>query len=397
MSDLPSKILIIDDDASVAQGVEEPLSRNGVRVVKAHDLNTALYMFNQQKFEVVMIEHDFEEMHGLALIQKWRKHEIKEKRYTGFILMITGKYTAQDEALLRELGELETIMKPFTAIQLLSYLNRSQARKNQATSFATMLKRIEILRDGGAPPEAIIGKIKEQIGTIGPNGINLMCEVLEQGGQHQPALELVDMMLIKMPQNTTLLGRKGRILLRLGRTQEARDLLVLTDKIAPKNIERLEDLAEACLKSKLPDQGENAYRQLIDLNADEPEKRFEFFDQLTNYGYDDHAMKLCTDTTAPQEVVRFYNNKGVAHSRAGEIDTAIAEYQRAIKYYPNHRDMHKIEFNLAVAFYNLKTHEAMRNALDHAKRCVELNPEFEKGVVLLQKIQKALGIEKLVG
>jgi hypothetical protein len=39
----------------------------------------------------------------------------------------------------------------------------------------------------------------------------------------------------------------------------------------------------------------------------------------------------------------------------------------------------------------------MRNALDHAKRCIELNPEYEKGAALIQKIYKALGIEKLAG
>ena len=52
---LPPKILLIDDDSSVAESLEGPLKKHQVKLVRAHDLDTALYHFNQQIFEVVVV------------------------------------------------------------------------------------------------------------------------------------------------------------------------------------------------------------------------------------------------------------------------------------------------------------------------------------------------------
>ena len=40
--------------------------------------------------------------------------------------------------------------------------------------------------------------------------------------------------------------------------------------------------------------------------------KFSLFSKLSEMGYDDHTNQLCRDTASPIEVVRHYNNKGVA-------------------------------------------------------------------------------------
>jgi hypothetical protein len=52
--------------------------------------------------------------------------------------------------------------------------------------------------------------------------------------------------------------------------------------------------------------------------------------------------------------------------------------------------MHKIQFNLAVAHFNRKTRDSLKLAELHARRCLELEPEFEKAQALLEKIDRAL-------
>ena len=52
-------------------------------------------------------------------------------------------------------------------------------------------------------------------------------------------------------------------------------------------------------------------------------------------GYDDHANQLCRETASPIEVVRHYNNKGVALAKEGNVEGAMVEYERSLQFYPN--------------------------------------------------------------
>ena len=117
-SNLPKKILVVDDDLSVGQGLEQPMQAYGVSVSKAKDLQTALYLFNTQRFDVVLVEIEFKELPGLALVQKWRAHEIMEKRCTGFIMMTGDIYIAKDAAgiKLRPHGILSDIAPTVLAL-----------------------------------------------------------------------------------------------------------------------------------------------------------------------------------------------------------------------------------------------------------------------------------------
>jgi DNA-binding response OmpR family regulator/Flp pilus assembly protein TadD len=390
----PLKILIVDDDAGFVNQLEEPLARHGVRVVKAHDLDTALYHFNQNRFDVIVIELEFAPMPGLALVQKWRNHDMQEKRFAGFIIAAGGKRTVEDENLLKELGDLEIINKPFGHIQLLPYLQRSVERKTRTTKFYQVRKRIASLQEQGAAVEEVVAKIKENLSSMGPNGVMMMAEVYETAGRYPEAMQVIDLLLAGAQNNPSLIGHKGRLYLRMGKMKEAKEHLTLADKLSPNNITRLNDMAEMYLETNDPDHSVATMKSLVKLNADEPDIKFQYFEKLSTYGHDDHAMKFCRDSTPPQEVVRFYNNKGVVHSKSGEMDDAIAEYRKALKYYPMHREMHRIMFNLGLAHVNRKTKADLEQAESYLKSCLELEPEFEKGAQLLDRVQTLLDRKK---
>ena len=119
-NNLPTKILIVDDDPSVGIALENAMARHKITVAKASDLETAIYKFNTERFEVVIIELEFGPLPGLALIQKWRAHEMMEKRNTGFIVAASSQRTAGQDNLAGELSDIETVVKPIKDIQLLS-------------------------------------------------------------------------------------------------------------------------------------------------------------------------------------------------------------------------------------------------------------------------------------
>ena len=185
-------------------------------------------------------------------------------------------------------------------------------------------------------------------------------------------------MLAKQPANTKLLNDKSKLLLQMGNTQEALAIMEKLDKVAPKNIERINSLAQLYLENQKPDASVLKMREMIDFNPEDPDLKFGLFSKLCEMGYDDHASKLCRDTASPLEVIRHYNNKGVALAKEGKIEAAIIEYERSLKFYPKFKDNYKIMYNLALALTSFKTVDQHQNALEYLEKCIKQSPRYEK-------------------
>jgi Tfp pilus assembly protein PilF len=112
------------------------------------------------------------------------------------------------------------------------------------------------------------------------------------------------------------------------------------------------------------------------------------FSKLMEKGFDTHAVSFCRETTKPIEVVRYYNNKGVVHSKSGEADKAITAYKQALMFFPDFKENYRIMFNLALATFNLKTPDARFDAQMHLEECLKLEPTFEKAQKALAQIKK---------
>ncbi len=390
MSNLPNKILVVDDDPSIAQGLEDPLKRQNITLVSAPGLDTAFYHFNQQRFTVVLVELEFAPLSGLALIQKWRKHDDPEKRQTGFIVLAGSQRDAEDAALTRELGDIEIIPKPFTVIQLLPFLSRALARRDRAMALDEMRIKVGKIQKLDNGMEKAIGALRKELPNLGAQGLLLMCDVYEAGGSNEEALTLVERLLEKSENDVSLMNRKGRLLLKLGRFKDARIVMEKADKAAPQNLERIEAMSDMYLKLNEPDKSVSKMKDLLGLNPEQPDIKFSMFEKLNNAGFSSHAQSFCRETTEPGEVVRFYNNKGVALAKEGDRDAAISEYEKALQYFPNFKENYRILFNIGLAYTNVKTHEAYEKAAHSLRRCLELAPDFDKARNALATIEKSL-------
>ena len=139
---LPNKILVVDRDDSFLTSVELGLARHNIKVIKANKLETAMYQFNTNRFDVAMIEVDFGELPGLALIQKWRQSETLEKQTVG-IIAITGQgRTSHEEGLIRELGEIEIVSKPLNMTSIVSTIARAMQSRKTALDLITLKTKV---------------------------------------------------------------------------------------------------------------------------------------------------------------------------------------------------------------------------------------------------------------
>jgi len=387
---MPNKVLLVDEDPGIARALEEPLARYNVKIDKATTLETVLYLFNTNRYEVAVVSIDFAPMVGLALVQRWRSHEIVDKRSCAFIMLKGNKSLGNNEGLIKELGDIEVLSKPFGLIQVLPYLSRGMATRQRLSSFFELQERVinyfQKTKDFAKAAELVQKKLPE----LGAKGLTLLYDLYDKADKKEEALGLVGPMLEKDPSNIVLLNAKGRLLMQLGRFEEAKAALAQADSFAPQNIDRLNSLVGAYLELKEPDAAVQKMKEILKLGPDQPEEKFGMFAKLFDHGFDKHAVQFGKDAAKPMEIVRHYNNKGVMLSKDGESGDALSEYQRAIQFFPQFKENYRIHYNIALAQAKFKTREALIEAQKSLNKCLELCPDFDKAKITLEQIEKSL-------
>ncbi len=385
---LPTKILVIDDDPTVTAGVEQALAKHKISVVKCSDLASALYQFNQNKFDVVVVEVDFGPLPGLALIQKWRNHEIMDKRYTGFIIATSSQRTTGQDGLARELSDVEIATKPIKEIQLLSLLAKALSHRQRAAAFNDVKDRVIMPHLKLGNVQKAIEKTQQMIGEVGDKAKRLLIEIYEGAARYQDCLDATLKMLETSQNDINLINTAGRMHMKLGRFSEAKTYLEKADQLAPQNLDRLNSLATMYLQMKDPDKALVRFKELVKLNPESPDYKFDVFKQLYDHGFDDHAVAFGKEVAQPMEIVRHYNNKGVLLAKEGKVAEALLEYDRALKFYPKFKENFRIYYNMALAHVQLKTPDDLKKASDYLKKALELDPSFEKAKASLANLQK---------
>ena len=388
-NDLPKKILFIDDDVAVSEGLEGPLRNQGVQLIRALDVETAMYLFNQQIFEVVVVELEFASLPGLALIQKIRNVTHAERRAAGIILTCGQQRKGSDDNLAKEIGEIDIISKPLSAIKLLPALQRALEQRRNALELAKVQSQVnQTLEKSGV--DAALEILKSNLPKLKNRGHAMMVDLYEESKQYSNAISILDPLIEKLPNDINLINTKGRILLKMGDSKAAKDYLEKADAAAPHNIERLKAMATMYLELEDPNSSVEKMKDIIKLSPEQKDLKFSMFKDLENAGFLNHAIGLCKATTPPVEVVRYYNNVGVTLSKTQDYAGAIAEYESALKFYPSFRENYRILFNIGLAYAHQKNQESYIKAEQALVRCLELKPNYDKAVTILSEVRKRL-------
>lgn len=388
---LPKKVLVVDDDQSVLNEVEKLLGSYKIAVVKAIDWETALYHFNQSKFDLTIIELELEGMPGTALLQKWLNHDVESKRETGHIISVSKNRTKSDEALVKEFQDVGLIAKPFSIGSLLSVLSNMMNRNKKAVVLSAVKDKIidPLLSEGDY--EKAISIAKEKLMPLGSKGLFMTAEVLEEAGKFEDALKIASKLSSSDQGNMAYMNLIGRIHMRQGNLDEAQRAFETADKVAPNNIQRLYDMAELYLAQNAPDKSVEKYKTLLELSPEKEDLKYDFYKRLLDAGFSECAQDFCRQTSTPKELIRHYNNMGVMYAKKGNFDQAIHDYSIAKNLIPGVKELYKILFNKALAHINLKKKEHLLEANDLLKECLELNPEFDKAKEKMELLAKYLG------
>ena len=212
---MTDRILLIEDDARLAEMVRDYLGEAGFRVARAASGGSGIAMHSREAFDAIVLDLMLPDMDGLDVCRQIRS------RAATPILMLTARGDAMDRVIGLEMGADDYLPKPFNPRELLA---RIQA----------LVRRQRVLgaHVGPTPESATV--------RFGPHLLRIAERRLERDGQDVPLThgEFALLQALALNPNRPL-GRDRLIELAHGRDHEA------TERSIDVQVMRLRKLIEA--------------------------------------------------------------------------------------------------------------------------------------------------------
>ena len=122
MADRSARILLVDDEQSIQTLLSYPLRKEGYDVVQATDGRQALERFEEQPFDLVVLDLMLPKVDGLEVCRQLRSRSAVP------IIMLTAKSEEIDKVVGLELGADDYITKPFSMREFSSRIKAALRR-----------------------------------------------------------------------------------------------------------------------------------------------------------------------------------------------------------------------------------------------------------------------------
>lgn len=121
------RLLLVEDDRLLAEGLSSQLQKAGFSVDTSHTAKDALILAEQEDYRVVVLDLGLPDGNGLDVLRKWRMNRISFP-----VLILTARGDWQDKVNGLKAGADDYLAKPFQTEELIARLNaivrRSEGR-----------------------------------------------------------------------------------------------------------------------------------------------------------------------------------------------------------------------------------------------------------------------------
>jgi len=138
---MTSKILLIEDDASIMDMVQSYLVKEGFQVATARDGEEGVAIFGNENFDLVLVDMMMPKLDGLEVIKMIRQHSSIP------ILIMSAKDSDVDKALGLGFGADDYIAKPFSLLELTARVKASIRRATKYVQFEQEVIQSVIIAD----------------------------------------------------------------------------------------------------------------------------------------------------------------------------------------------------------------------------------------------------------
>ena len=132
------KVLLAEDEESLAFMIQNTLGRNGFHVTICHDGSEALRLIGQVRPDVLVADVMMPEMDGFELVRRIRRFDT-----TTPVLFLTARSAIDDVVKGFELGANDYLKKPFSMRELIVRL-KALAERNKPAGDSNTQQKIQI-------------------------------------------------------------------------------------------------------------------------------------------------------------------------------------------------------------------------------------------------------------
>jgi len=175
------KVLLVEDEKSIADGIIYNLKNEGLKVTHVDDGKIAIDIFNEEHFDLIILDIMLPEVSGLEICKAIRKSSNVP------IIMLTAKDGENDKISGLEMGADDYITKPFSVKELISRVKAVLRR----TKNSELLRGIDedlnfakeiTIRNIAMNPLRYEAKIDNEIIELRPREFELLYYLCENAG-----------------------------------------------------------------------------------------------------------------------------------------------------------------------------------------------------------------------
>lgn len=136
------RVLIVEDDHSVAEYIRKGLSESGHQADVAHDGKEGLFLATTERYDVLVLDRMLPHVEGLTILNTLRASEINTPA-----LVLSAKGKVEDRVKGLRSGADDYLTKPFAFEELLARLEVLVHRANQVDNRVTKLTAFDLELD----------------------------------------------------------------------------------------------------------------------------------------------------------------------------------------------------------------------------------------------------------
>ncbi|WP_030443354.1 response regulator transcription factor [Actinoplanes subtropicus] len=201
------RVLVVEDQARLADSVARVLRREGMAVDVAYDGNGALDRAAEAEYDVVVLDRDLPGVHGDEVCRRLLAEPVRTK-----VLMLTAAGTVAERVEGLTLGADDYLPKPFAYPELVARI-RALGRRTQA-ALPPVLTRGDLTVD---PAQRVATRARTRL-PLNPKELAVLEYLLAAEGRVVSAEELLDRVWDSAadPFTTTVKATVNRLRAKLG-------------------------------------------------------------------------------------------------------------------------------------------------------------------------------------
>ncbi len=362
-SELPQKILIVDDDQLLNSQVVSLLLDNGAaNVDSAYDGESGWEMCLGGDYDFLVIDWKLPLLSGLALFNRIRGVE----RLMGLpILVVSGLIQRLDFRLLQEFPCTRLLEKPFNHA---AFLRETAALRLEAVWYAKNTDKIDEIMDTVAadPDHASIELRRLAAQSPNPQPVMLLAARKMREAEHlEQAISLLKDVLEVDRGCVPAISELGRCLHLLGRYDEALQFLRRADALAPANVERISLMGEVELNNTDPSGATDRFNEALKIDKENRRAR----QGLRVAGTLSEMMHRPAGMHIKDTFASLMNTMAVNLAHSGEYSSAVVKYEESFHFIAGKEASSRVAFNVGLAYLRWgKTRESYDWFVESAKR-----------------------------